>query len=154
MPAARTDLAAVAGPDGKIYAIGGWNARNSSNDPIALTSVEAYDPATNTWSPKASMPTARYWLAAATGTDGKIYAIGGENIFTQSLQSVEAYDPTLDIWSTVASRPNTTQGGLNVRGRNSLAAATHGGKIWAIGGTEEDFIPLGTVQAYDPGTNS
>jgi Kelch motif len=38
------------------------------------------------------MPTARYLLAAATGGDGRIYAIGGFN-GSGILNTVEAYRP-------------------------------------------------------------
>src|SRR2546430_10479159 len=51
---------------GKIYATIG----------PAVSTVEVYDPATNTWSAAAPMPTARSSLTAAT-VKGKIYAIGG-----------------------------------------------------------------------------
>jgi Kelch motif len=49
MPTARGALAAVTGPDGKIYAIGGQD----STGPIVPGKVEAYDPATNSWSTEA-----------------------------------------------------------------------------------------------------
>ena len=41
------------------------------------TNAYAYDPRTNTWSTLASMSTPRGSLAAATGPDGRIYAVGG-----------------------------------------------------------------------------
>src|SRR5262245_6651400 len=62
----RLGLAAVTGRDGHIYAIGG-------ND---VATVEGYDPASDTWTTRASMPTARGGLAAVAGPDGRIYAIG------------------------------------------------------------------------------
>ncbi len=49
-------------------------------------------PTTNTWTTAASMPTAREDLAAATGSDGRIYAIGGNNN-NGVLNTVEAYRP-------------------------------------------------------------
>jgi hypothetical protein len=56
------------GPDNLIYAIGGVGGPNI---------VEAYNPSTNKETAVAPMPTARHGLAAVTGTDGRIYAIGG-----------------------------------------------------------------------------
>jgi hypothetical protein len=41
MPTARSDLAAAVGLDGRIYAIGGFNATSN------LSAVEAYNPTTN-----------------------------------------------------------------------------------------------------------
>jgi predicted Zn-dependent protease len=55
MPTAREGLA-VGVVNNKIYAIGGWGGSY-------LSTVEEYDPATNTWTTKASMPTGREYLA-------------------------------------------------------------------------------------------
>jgi len=163
MPAARVFLAAATGTDGKIYAIGGVDSLASTN---AVGTVEAYDPATNSWSTKAPMPTARAGLEAATGPDGKIYAIGGvDNPGSYSGQStlngdivgtVEAYDPTTNSWTTKASMPTA---------RYFLAAATGpDGKIYTIGGLDSGSASVGTiagqgvgtstVEAYDSTTNS
>src|SRR5206468_467511 len=35
------------------------------------------DPVTNTWTTDASLPTSRFYLAAVTDSNGKMYAIGG-----------------------------------------------------------------------------
>ena len=53
--------------DGKIYALGGrWSNTGE------LTSVEVYDPATNSWTSAPSLQTARGGFAAVT-VDEKIY---------------------------------------------------------------------------------
>jgi len=56
--------------NGRIYVIGGWDGYS------ALTSVEEYDPTTNTWRYVASMPMARYGIGYGV-LDNRIYAIGG-----------------------------------------------------------------------------
>jgi Kelch motif. len=72
MPEAVGHFAAVAGANGKIYAIGGRDtALHSYTD-----AVQVYDPSLNTWTLAAPLPAARGDLAAATGSDGTIYAIG------------------------------------------------------------------------------
>jgi N-acetylneuraminic acid mutarotase len=144
MHTARAGLAAVVGSDGKIYAIGGWNAKNSFNDDIALATVEAYNPATNSWTKKASMPTARYSLAAAA--DGsKIYAIDGVGTATNTITVAEAYTPATNSWKAVA-RP--------VGGLEGLAAASLGGKVYVIGGDDADYVAHNQVQSYNPTTNT
>src|SRR5260370_39847695 len=70
MPTARHLLAAVAGPDGRIYAIGGEKSGS------VLNTVEAYDPVRNSWSTVAPMHNARHGLAAAAGPHGRLYALG------------------------------------------------------------------------------
>ena len=140
MPTARYVLAAATGPDGRIYAIGGYNSPTGQ-----LNTVEAYTPATNSWATMAPMPTARFGLAAATGPDGRIYAIGGDNGST--LNTVEAYTPGTNSWATVAPMPTA---------RAYLAAATGpDGRVYAIGGyNDANGNILNTVEAYTPGTNS
>src|SRR5437868_2206305 len=79
----------------------------------------------SSWSTVAPMPTSRFGLAAATASDGRIYAIGGFdgiNIYS----TVEAYTPSTNTWTTV-TQMNTA--------RYELAAAVGSdGQIYAIGG--------------------
>jgi len=136
---ARDSLAAATGPDGRIYAIGGFDGSNH------LSRVEAYDVTTNTWSTEASLPVARGNLPVATGPDGRIYAIGGLTD-TGPVSEVDAYDTTTNTWTTVAPMP----GGA----RSDLAAATGpDGRIYAIGGSDGTNV-LSRVEAYDPTTDT
>jgi hypothetical protein len=137
MLTARAGHAAVTGPDGLIYAIGGGDG-----DPAGfLATVEAYDPTTGgLWQRKGSMNTPRAWLAAVTGLDGLIYAIGGTNS-EGAVSTVEAYDPTLDKWVYKTSLPAACYG---------LAAAVDPeGLIYAIGGIDASNDPQ-PVYSYDP----
>jgi N-acetylneuraminic acid mutarotase len=144
MPTPRTSLAVAGGNDGRIYAIGGFDAHST-----IYNTLEIYSPATNTWSTGAPMPTARNGFAAATGPDGHIYAVGGESGFvTPPLQTLEIYDPASDTWDAGAPMPT---------GREGLGAALGAdGRIYAIGG--DDNMPgdpaYATVEAYTPATNT
>ena len=145
MPTARGDLAVATGPDGRIYAIGGYLPPPQNYD---VNTVEAYDPIAGSWSTVAPMPTPRDGLAAVTGSDGRIYAIGGESNGS-FVKTVEAYDTTANTWSTVASLPVATW--------RLAAAAAPDGKIYAMGGdmvvgTTPTF--LNTAEAYSPTTNN
>jgi len=136
MPTPRQNLSVTAASNGKVYAIGG----EIHHDPAsAFNTVEEYDPATNTWTTKANMPTPRGWFGSAY-SNGKIYAIGGMNS-TGSLSTVEAYDPATNTWTTCASMP-TARWPVGV-------AATSNGKIYAIGGDG-----YSTVEEYDPVTDT
>jgi N-acetylneuraminic acid mutarotase len=137
MPTARSLLAAVTGPDGRIYAIGGANVSGR------LGIVDVYDPSTNRWAKAAPMPTARTHLAATLGSDKLIYAIGG--LSGTGTNIVEAYNPRTNKWTTVAAMPTV---------RHGLAAVTGpDGRIYAIGGNGPAGS-LNTVEAYNPSTNT
>lgn len=78
--------------NGKIYAIGALQRAG------LLTKVEAYDPATDTWTAKADMPTERTFIATSV-VEGKIFVMGGEPYWDgPTLTTVEAYDPITDTW--------------------------------------------------------
>jgi N-acetylneuraminic acid mutarotase len=132
MHTARDGAAAVTGPDGRIYVIGGFGTAGS------LSSVEAYDPTTKSWKFMASLATPRDGLAAVLGPDGQIYAIGGEN-GPETLSRVEIYNFTSKTWSPGPSLSTA---------RSYLAAATGtNGLIYAIGGNTAVLGPTASVEA-------
>jgi N-acetylneuraminic acid mutarotase len=98
MPTARIQFA-LAVYQGKIYCFGG-TLQNSTNprDSQHCAVNEVYDPATDTWTTKAAMPSAR-WLLGANTVGDKIYLIGGLPDHTLN----EAYDPATDTYTTKAS---------------------------------------------------
>ena len=140
MPTARSQLAVVAGDDGLIYAMGGWDGGSEMN------TVEAYDPLTGTWSTKAHMLNATRGAASAKGVDGTIYVIGGA--IGSTINATQAYNTTSNSWSMKAQIP--------VRVWMASAAAGKDGKIYVFGGS-----PAGSsgsisnkTQIYDPATNT
>ena len=141
---ARSGLAAVTGPDGLIYAIGG--VADAGGNPAYLGTVEVYDPATGTagaWAPGPAMPTARENLSACV-LGGLIYAIGGDA--PGGLGTVEVLDPVAQMWRTLPPLPALPAV------RTSLAAsAGPDGLIYAIGGMNDPVAAgLATVYGYDP----
>ncbi len=136
MPTPRS-LFGVSAVNGKIYAIGGDRALAAP-----ISTVEEYDPATDTWAKKADMPTTRSTLAACM-LDGQIYAIGGWGGAGRFHSTVEVYDPVKDTWTQKADMPTA---------RSGLAACAVNGKIYAIGGGNRN--ELAVVEEYDPATNT
>ena len=70
----------------------------------ALTSVERYDPDTDTWEMVAPMKTARSESSAAV-LDGKLYVAGGQSEpldISTIISTVERYDPSANVWEEVA----------------------------------------------------
>ncbi|MBX3301178.1 MAG: hypothetical protein KF693_03080 [Nitrospira sp.] len=127
----------------RLYVIGGYaQSAFSVWNPVAK--VYAYDPATDNWTERAPMPTARGALSI-TEHDGKLYTIGGYDRKGNNAQ-VEVYDPVQNVWTTAAPLPTP---------RDHLATATVAGKIYAIGGrVDGDYSHnLAVTERYDPATD-
>jgi influenza virus NS1A-binding protein len=136
MPKAR-ERAAATQYNNVIYVAGGSDGKTGDSSP--LKTLEAYDPLKNTWKTLASMHTARDGPAAVTGTDGRIYVMGGLGD-SGYLSSVEAYDPVTKKWETMTSM-NTARGG-------PAAVLGPDGQIYAIGG-QDGADTLATTEIYN-----
>jgi len=149
MNKARAGLG-VAAVNGKIYAIGGTTASGMYPPDCFRGSFvgtnEEYDPATDTWTYKASMPTPRdYFAIAAYGN--KIYCIGGAVGFTVDEWGLfhsyiksgvnEMYDTVTDTWETKTPWPNVG---------TKMQAHVVNGEIYVIHGS----MPY----VYDPENDS
>jgi len=142
MPTARKMLSACV-VDGKIYAIGGGGQIKNQ----FLATLEVYDPATDTWTRKADMPTARNTQNCASVVNGKIYAIGANNM-QKWVSTVEEYDPETDTWRKKKADMPTL--------RSHLSTSAVNGKIYAIGGCRKGkpWPSLAIVEEYDPATDT
>jgi N-acetylneuraminic acid mutarotase len=146
--------------DGKIYVIGGAGLHPGSKETVvhparphrALGTNEVYDPPTNKWETRSTMPTARNH-AAAGNVGNKIYVIGGRigNAFISRASNtdiVEVYDPATDQWGPLrAPMPNA---------RSGSSWGLFKGKIYVAGGeqrTNEFQKTFRAVEAYDPAAN-
>jgi N-acetylneuraminic acid mutarotase len=96
--------------------------------------------ATNVWTPKADMPTARY-LPAACAVDGKIYVVGGALSHHVVIAAAEVYDPATHAWTRKADMPVASAG---------MGAAVVDGKIYVMGG----LLSLRSTYEYDPAANA
>jgi N-acetylneuraminic acid mutarotase len=134
LPINVTVLAATVGPNGLIYVIGGVVLDASKGTMEPLHNVYSYDPATPAkgWSTRAPLPTARWALAAATGADGLVYAMGGVGTDPVTdkpvpLDSVEAY--------VFAENDGVAIDGIDVADLlKDLVGKTVGGAIRGAGG--------------------
>lgn len=108
---------------GKIYVFGGRDSGPTNGGKDVKDESEAYDPATDSWSTLAPLPSKRNGaMAGAIG--GKIYVAGG---FTGSktIKTVEVYDVATNSWATCEPMAYAFNGG---------AAAVAGGKLYVFGG--------------------
>jgi N-acetylneuraminic acid mutarotase len=139
MPIA-TCVAGACVANGKIYVMGGVNG-GLLHDP-AVSTVQEYDPATNAWTRKPNMPTARAGLSLSE-VGGRIYAIGGGTYGGPTYSTVEEYDPATDTWTPMPDMPTA---------RLCFSTGVVNGRIYAIGGAR-DWYPgsgMSTVEEYDP----
>jgi YVTN family beta-propeller protein len=134
LPSARMSGAGAV-VNGILYVVGG------NNQGPGLTTVDAYDPATNTWVAKAPMSMGRQNPAVGV-INGILYAVGGYGD-SGFLASVEAYDPATNTWTTKA--PMLTA-------HYAPVAGVINGILYVAGGQNNGFIA--TVEAYDPATNT
>jgi len=148
MQEARIGLG-IAVVNDKIYAIGGVGPGGGTGGFCAFN--EEYDPATDTWTFKASMPTPRSLFGIAVYQD-RIYCMGGYTLV--GLVGVktdvnEVYDPATDTWETKTSMPSARLG---------LEANIVKDKIYLIGGYESvNGTSVGVsnrTDVYDPATDT
>jgi N-acetylneuraminic acid mutarotase len=141
MPTARADPSVVAA-GGYLFAVGGW--WGSGVGSYAISVMERYDPASNTWAKMASMPQpiAGYAVAAA---GNRIYCFGGYYYEPDDLTAVTlCYDLATNTWASAAPMPCP---------RWRHAASAIGDKIYVTGGC----VPTGeskTALCYDTAANT
>jgi hypothetical protein len=139
LSAPRFSLGAAA-VNGIVYAIGGGN-------PSLPSAVEAYNPATNSWSTVSQLPIATEGPAVAA-LNGIIYVAGGHVAGGNSSGVLQGYDPVNNVW--LAGLPPMSTA------RAHLALVAAAGRLYAIGG--ETGIaggpPTAVVEQYDPVLNT
>ena len=135
----------AAAPDGGHRDQTLWDTIIESKYFEAIDSVECYDPATNTWEPRASMPVG-VGYAASCVIGGRLYVAGGDRgpgtgkSLTSELRDeiqaggmgiqgcLQAYDPSTDTWELLAGL-DTVDGP-----RECAAAAVVDGGFLILGG--------------------
>jgi N-acetylneuraminic acid mutarotase len=144
MPTARQG-AATAAEGGRLYVIGGSTGTGAGNGTV-VGSAEAYDPASDSWTTLAPMPSPRFQSHGAAQIGGKIYVAGGRLcscIPGGNTNSLFIYDVLTNTWSQGPNMP--------VNGSNGVSAAIDS-KLYVLngydGGYRTDFW------RFDPATAS
>jgi N-acetylneuraminic acid mutarotase len=138
--------AASASDDTYYYAIGGYTYDNPAN-PTALSIVQRFDPANNSWSMAASAPVS-ITNASACYMNRKIYVAGGFlNASTRS-NTIRIYNLMTNIWSNSAAYAADTF--VNP----SIVCVPHNDLIYVIGGFDSTSIETARVRIYNPATNA
>jgi len=136
---------------GKLYRVGGLNAKNADGEDEDLHSVaefSSYDPAAKKWTALAPLPEARSSHDAVVIGD-KLYVVGGwtldgdrKGTWLDTAWSIDLKDPAAK-WEAIA-KPNFR--------RRALAAAQWNGKLVALGGMDEKVNISRQVNLLDPAT--
>ncbi len=114
--------------NGKLYISGGANSNK----------IEEYDPETCSSTVVAQLPVGIYGHASVV-QNGLIYIIGGFGDATY-FSTVIQFDPQKDGWVKKASMPAA---------KAFFSAETVNGKIYTLGGEDDNFRGLDTVEEYD-----
>jgi N-acetylneuraminic acid mutarotase len=159
VPTRRGSPVAVSAGD-RIYVIGGavsgpgQSAVHPQRPHTSVGTLEEYDPATNTWRQRASMPTPRNHMVGGV-INGKVYVASGRvgaafiSGGSSNVGVIEAYDPATDSWSQALARM--------ANARSAGAGAVYNGKLYITGGEYQEPGMMATfrsLEAFDPATNT
>lgn len=137
--------------EGKLYRTGGMSAHNREGDPrdlVSIAEVACYEPETKTWSALPALPAPRSTHDAFV-CDGFLYVVGGWNMtggdsanaeFCEDAYRLELGEAEAE-WEALPSPPFR---------RRALAVMAHGGKVYVIGGLNDEGKTETTVDVYDP----
>jgi N-acetylneuraminic acid mutarotase len=116
--------------NGKIYVVGGRVGSAFVGASTNIAANEAYDIATDTWLPRALLPTSRSGVMCSV-LDGRLHAIGGEGAtgpFRGAFKEHEVYDPPSNTWLKAADM---------LTPRHAFAIATIDGRIYTATGMDK-----------------
>jgi N-acetylneuraminic acid mutarotase len=131
----RKAHAAALLPSGKVMVMGGYTDYFPMGGSPYEGAVEVYDPASNTWTDRAPLLTARQFHTATVLASGIVLVAGGYGA-AGVLAAVETYDPASNTWSSIPSL-GTARGA-------ATATLLPSGKVLVVGG-------LGAAGALSPG---
>ncbi len=128
--------------NGKLYSASGCCSAFTSPFP-RFTTLQVYDPATNTWSTAAPIPTGV--VDGPSGViNGKLYVAGGaaDQAHGNNIAALQVYDQSADTWTTKAPLLAASNGG---------SAGVIDGKLYVASGTDpSNTAVLNTLVVYDP----
>ena len=130
MPAARP-YAAAGVVNGLLYTVGG-----SSKDTLNTRTVYAYDPGSNNWATRASLPSGR-WAPSAGVINGVLYVAGGTDVNFKPTTTLFAYTPATNTW--MAKAPMLDPGACG-------AADVIGGKLYVLSQCETTAARIWSTQ--------
>ncbi len=139
---------------GKLYRVGGLNARNATvddeEDLHSVTSFASFDPVANEWTELAPLPAPRSSHDAVVIGD-KLYVFGGWTLTGPSRGDWLADALVYDLanpesgWQALPEQPFQ---------RRALSAGHAGGKLYVLCGMDSSDLISQEVDVYDPATGA
>ncbi len=138
-PSQRRNVTAAA-LNGILYVAGG----SPPNSTGSVNTLEAYNPASNTWTTLPSMPEATQQACAGV-VNGILYVVGGCSCCT-CYPYLQAYNPASNSWTLQAPMPTA---------RTGHRVGVVDGILYVIGGADGfEHNIYSTVEAYNPASNT
>ncbi|EDO38441.1 predicted protein [Nematostella vectensis] len=122
--------------DGFLYSVGGWEVQASQGpieEDVPTTSVERYDPTTNTWLSVAPLKHAEKFVSVIS-LDGHLYCLGRS-------KSMYRYTPAKNTWEYITGAPEELHGACVVADASN---------IYVIGGLDQNNMVTSSCWKYDP----
>jgi N-acetylneuraminic acid mutarotase len=111
---------------------------------VTLDSAERFDPASQTWTPAASLAHPRSGATATLLRNGKVLVVGGSSGGLE-VETAELYDWVSDTWSPAADMPTPRT--------DHTATMLRNGKVLVAGGAI-GTVPIDTALVYNPTQNT
>jgi N-acetylneuraminic acid mutarotase len=141
----------LAAHGGKIYRVGGMRPLNDPGEPEdthLVADVARFDPAHGTWEALPPLPEPRSSHDIVFVGD-KLYVLGGWN--TKGAGGGKAWSSHATVLDLSSANPTWSRLAQPFA-RRALIAAVHQGKIYVIGGFDENDDPSLKVSVFDPVT--
>jgi N-acetylneuraminic acid mutarotase len=109
---------------GLFFAVAGRHNWDEYEGHVAT--VDAFDPATGSWTERAPIPIARSEIGASTSamSDGRLLVIGGSVEGKHPSADVFVYDPAADVWSSLPPIPSVLKGTVAARIGDKIIVST------------------------------
>jgi len=136
---------------GRLYRVGGFTAKNTEAEEESLWSMSdaaRFNPESGAWENLPALPEGRSSHDAAV-LGNTLYVVGGWRMqagettrWHDTALTMDLSAPTLE-WKTIPGPPAN---------RRAIALAAHQGRVYAVGGMQEQGGPTTSVAVFDPAT--
>ncbi|MGK3961430.1 Kelch repeat-containing protein [Sorangium sp. So ce118] len=130
--------------DGRVLVAGGADGYPPDRPDHHLASAEVYDPATDTWTPVASMRWSRTEHTATLLPDGRVLVAG--SVGDETGKTAEIYDPSSDTW--------TSAGEMATARQSQGAVLLSDGRVLVTGNSQSSNKGTLAAELYDPASGT